>query len=81
MLTFEQNVGKKQCGLGPKIIQIHCKPGGLEDRDPKSEISKIKFGPKIQAPKKFWKYKQVKLNGPLLAKSMWVWPLNHGNSL
>ena len=33
MFTFWQN----QCGFGTKITQIHCKPGGLEDRDPKTE--------------------------------------------
>ena len=31
--TFWQN----QCGFGTKIMQIHCKPSGLEDQDLKAE--------------------------------------------
>ena len=39
MFTFWQN----QCGFGTKIMQIHCKPAGLEDQDLKAEPG---FGPK-----------------------------------
>jgi len=33
MFTFWQN----QFGFGPKTMQIHCKPAGLEDQDLKTE--------------------------------------------
>jgi len=26
-----------ESGFSPKIMQIRCKPGGLEDKDPKTE--------------------------------------------
>ena len=28
---------KPESGFSPKIMQIRCKPGGLEDKDPKTE--------------------------------------------
>ena len=68
-------------GFSPEITQRHSKPGSLEDQDLKSEIFKIEFGPKIPAPTKLWKYKQVVLNVHLLAKSIWIWSQDHANSL
>jgi hypothetical protein len=59
---LEDQDPKLKSGLGPNIMQIHCRPGCLEDYDPKSEISKIKFGSKIEAPTKLWKYQQIMLN-------------------
>ena len=40
MFTFWQN----QCGFGTKIMQIHCRPAGLEDQDLQTEPG---LGPKI----------------------------------
>ena len=68
-------------GFSPKIMQKQSKPGSLEEQDPKSEIFKIEFGPKIPAPTKLWKCQQVMLNVHLLAKSMWIWSQDHANEL
>ena len=35
---------KTKSRSSPKIMQIHCKPGGLEDKDPKTESG---FSPKL----------------------------------
>ena len=39
-LAWRIRISKLNLGLVPKIIHIsmHCKPGGLDDPDPKSEI-------------------------------------------
>ena len=38
---LEDKDPKTESGFCPKIMQICCKPGSLEDQDPKSKISKI----------------------------------------
>ena len=40
---MEDKDPKTESGFCPKIMQICCKPGSLEDQDPKSKISKINF--------------------------------------
>ena len=40
---LEDKDPKTESGFCPKIVQICCKPGSLEDQDPKSKISKINF--------------------------------------
>ena len=40
---MEDKDPKTESGFSPKIMQISCKPGSLEDQDPKSKISKINF--------------------------------------
>ena len=68
MFTVWQN----QFGFGPKTMQIHCKPAGLEDQDLKTEPG---FGPKIANTCKntvnqaVWRIKISKLNLGLVPKS------------
>ena len=38
---LENKDPKTESGFCPKIMQICCKPGSLEDQDPKSKISKM----------------------------------------
>ena len=38
---LEDKDPKTESGFCPKIMQICCKPGSLEDQDPKSKISKM----------------------------------------
>ena len=40
---LEDKASKTESGLNPKIMQKQSKPGSLEDQDPESKISKIKF--------------------------------------
>ena len=43
-LILDDQDPKTESRFSPKIMQIHCKPGGLEDKDPKTESG---FAPKI----------------------------------
>ena len=36
-LIWDDQDPKTESRFSPKIMQIHCKPGGLEDKDPKAE--------------------------------------------
>ena len=70
-LVWKIRISKLNLGLLPKSCKnTLSKPGSLEDQDPKSEIFKIEFGPKIPATAKLWKCQQVMLNVYLLAKSL-----------
>ena len=40
---MEDKDPKTESGFSPKIMQISCKTGSLEDQDPISKISKINF--------------------------------------
>ena len=46
---LEDKDPKTESGFCPKIMQICCKPGSLEDQDPKSKISKINFASWIRS--------------------------------
>ena len=46
---MEDQDPKIESGFCPKIMQICCKPGSLEDQDPKSKISKINFASCIRS--------------------------------
>ena len=46
---MEDQDPKTESGFCPKIMQICCKPGSLEDQDPKSKISKINFASCIRS--------------------------------
>ena len=46
---MEDQDPKIESGFCPKIMQICCKPGSLEDQDPKSKISKINFASWIRS--------------------------------
>ena len=46
---LEDQDPKTESGFCPKIMQICCKPGSLEDQDPKSKISKINFASCIRS--------------------------------
>ena len=43
-LIMDDNDPQAESRFGAKIMQIHCKPGGLENKDPKTESG---FSPKI----------------------------------
>ena len=43
---------KTESRFSPKIMQIRCKPGGLEDKDPKTESG---FSPKIMQKNMVWR--------------------------
>ena len=46
---LEDKDPKTESGFCPKIMRICCKPGSLEDQDPKSKISKINFASWIRS--------------------------------
>ena len=46
---MEDKDPKTESGFCPKIMQVCCKPGILEDQDPKSKISKIHFASWIRS--------------------------------
>ena len=46
---LEDKDPKTESGFCPKIMQICCKPGSLEDQDPKSKISKNNFASWIRS--------------------------------
>ena len=46
---LEDKDPQTESGFCPKIMQICCKPGSLEDQDPKSKISKINFASWIRS--------------------------------
>ena len=48
-VVWRIRIPKLNLDLVPKSCKKHCKPGGLEDQDPKSKISKINFASWIEA--------------------------------
>ena len=46
---LEDKDPKTESGFCPKIMQICCKPGSLQDQDPKSKISKTNFASWIRS--------------------------------
>ena len=46
---LEDKDPKTESGFCPKIMQVCCKAGSLEDQDPKSKISKINFASWIRS--------------------------------
>ena len=46
---LEDKDPKTESGFCPKIMQVCCKAGSLEDQDPKSKVSKINFASWIRS--------------------------------
>ena len=59
ILFLKDQDSNTESRFSPKIVQIRCKPGGLEDQDPKTES---RFSPKIMQIN--WKQGGLKDQGP-----------------